>query len=84
MDSKKHSVLFESISDDGIMVKVSCASLNDSFVCGAISSTGILHIWSFSELFDVKDHRRVEVEKCGLSALSMYRENGKVFLKFEF
>ncbi|CAG9537380.1 unnamed protein product [Cercopithifilaria johnstoni] len=80
LDSKKHSVLFESISGDGIMVKVSCASLSDSFLCSAISSTGILYIWNFSELVDVKDQRRIEVEKCGLSALSMYNENELLYV----
>ncbi|VDO31704.1 unnamed protein product [Onchocerca flexuosa] len=75
LDLKKHSVLPNSINGDGIMVKISCASLDDSFVCGAISSTGILHIWSFSDLINLKDHRTIEVEKCGLSALSIHSEN---------
>nr|CDP93388.1 Bm6789, isoform g [Brugia malayi] len=75
LDSKKQTVLFESFGGDGIMVKVSCASLNEIALCGAVSSTGMLHIWSLSELVDVKDHRRIEVEKCGLSALSMYSED---------
>ncbi|KAL3990826.1 hypothetical protein ACH3XW_33380 [Acanthocheilonema viteae] len=80
LDSKKHLVLFESINDDGIMVKVSCASLNDSFLCGAISSTGILYIWNFSESVDVNDQRRIEVEKCGLSALDMCSENELLYV----
>uniref|UniRef100_A0A1I7VPY4 tRNA (34-2'-O)-methyltransferase regulator WDR6 n=1 Tax=Loa loa TaxID=7209 RepID=A0A1I7VPY4_LOALO len=80
LDAKKPSVLFESINGDGIMVKVSCVSLNDSFVCGAVSSAGILHIWNFSELVDIKDHKRIEVEKCGLSALSMYNENELLYV----
>lgn len=66
------------------MVKVSCVSSSDGFLCGAISSTGILHIWNFSELVDVKDQRRMEVEKCGLSALNMYIENGTIILNFGF
>ncbi|VDK77009.1 unnamed protein product [Litomosoides sigmodontis] len=82
LDSKKYSVLFESISDDGIVVKVSCTctSSNDSFVCGAISSTGLLHLWNFSEFIDVKSRKTIEVEKCGLSALSMYSENEVLYV----
>ncbi|VDK79425.1 unnamed protein product [Onchocerca ochengi] len=77
---KKHSVLPNSMNGDGIMIKISCASLDDSFVCCAISSTGILHIWSFSELIDLKDHRTIEVEKCGLSALSIHSENELMYV----
>nr|CDP93386.1 Bm6789, isoform c [Brugia malayi] len=80
LDSKKQTVLFESFGGDGIMVKVSCASLNEIALCGAVSSTGMLHIWSLSELVDVKDHRRIEVEKCGLSALSMYSEDELLYV----
>ncbi|MCP9263246.1 hypothetical protein DINM_006583 [Dirofilaria immitis] len=77
---EKHSVLSESFGGNGIMIKISCASFDDGFVCVAISSIGILHIWSFSELIDLKDHRTIEVEKCGLSALSIYIENEFLYI----
>ncbi|KAM3728165.1 Soluble guanylate cyclase gcy-35 [Dirofilaria immitis] len=80
LDLKKHSVLSESFGGNGIMIKISCASFDDGFVCVAISSIGILHIWSFSELIDLKDHRTIEVEKCGLSALSIYIENEFLYI----
>lgn len=79
VDSKKYSLLFESVNCNGIMAKASCCTLNNGFICCAVSSTGILHLWRFSESVDVKAHKTIEVEKCGLSALSMYCENGNLF-----
>ncbi|VDN07505.1 unnamed protein product [Thelazia callipaeda] len=80
LDVQKFIVLLGTTDDVGIMTKVSCASLSDSIICSAISSTGKLLIWNFSELLEEKCTKTFDVEQCGLSALDMYTEDGILYV----